>query len=61
MNDLITSFARHGLTFIGGYLVAKGFVGPEAVDAFVAGNVAIVSGLATYAVGQVMSLKRLFS
>lgn len=57
MITYVTSFVRHGLTFAGGLLVAKGYVEPEAAEAFVSGNLAIVSGLVSYAIGQLLSIK----
>lgn len=57
MITYVTSFVRHGLTFVGGLLVAKGYVEPEAAEAFVSGNLEIVVGLISYAVGQLLSFK----
>ena len=59
MISYVTSFARHGLTFVGGYLVAKGYVEQESADAFVNGNVELVGGLLTYVIGQLLSFKKI--
>jgi hypothetical protein len=59
MISYVTSFVRHGLTFAGGLLVAKGYVNQEAADAFVGGNVELIAGLLTYVIGQVLSFKKI--
>lgn len=59
MINYVTSFVRHGLTFAGGILVAKGYVDQEAADAFISGNAALIGGLITYFVGQLLSLKKI--
>ena len=51
----ISSIVRHGLTFVGGLLVAKGFIDEETANSFVAVNSELVLGLVTYLVGQLLS------
>jgi len=46
--DQVTGIIRHGLTFVGGYLIAKGIVDD--------GTVAEVSGLLLAAVGTIWSI-----
>lgn len=55
MNKWIGSFVRHGLTAIGGALVAVGVSEPDAAN-LVDVATPIVTGVLVYAVGQVWSL-----
>lgn len=55
MDRWIGSFVRHGLTALGGALVAVGVAEPDAAQ-FVDATAPIVTGVLVYAVGQVWSL-----
>lgn len=61
--EFLKSFARHGFTFLGGVLVAKGVVTPEIADSFISSGTELVGGILIYGVGQLLSwnkLKKLF-
>lgn len=52
----VGSFVRHGLTFIGGWLVAHG-AEPQAVDAIVGPAGQITLGVLSYLLAQWFSIK----
>lgn len=58
--DFLRSFGRHGLTFLGGILVAKGIVDPETANSFISAGTEVVGGLLVYGLGQAFSLIKLF-
>ncbi len=52
----IGSILRHGLTALAGFLVAKGMIEQSLAEAFIAGNLPVLVGLASYLLGQGLSL-----
>ncbi len=56
-NKYVDSFLRHGLSSVGGYLLAIG-VQQAAIDNLQSALIPIITGVVTYGVGQVSSIIR---
>lgn len=55
INRYTASIIRHGMTALGGFLLAKGIATPEMIEQFITSGTEVFIGLSVFIVGQLLS------